>query len=353
MAGKATYRAHANIAFLKYWGTRDASLNLPYTHSLSMTLSHAHTTTTVAWQEAPGQRDTIVINGQACTGSARARICAHLDRIRTGSARSLTAHVCSRNSFPTSAGIASSASGFCALTLAAHAALQGTVHERDIPALARLARLASGSACRSFHGGFVEWHAGRDHETSRPIQLHDASHWNLHDLVVVVSEEEKAVSSQNGHRLADSSPLLPTRVDYVNHNLADARQALRSHDLQLLGTIAETDAMLMHAVMLTSRPPLLYLNPASIRLMGMIQAWRRQEALPVYFTVDAGPNLHLLCEAATAAQVQDRLSRLEFVQQVIVNRPGPGPVRMAEHLIQQDFQDLDWTFPSAHREPDA
>ena len=331
IVGKATYRAHANIAFIKYWGTRDSDLNLPLTHSLSMTLSHAHTTTTVEWQEGSGL-DAISINGVKCVGATRQRIVDHLDRIRHSLPQPLTARVCSRNSFPTSAGIASSASGFCALTLAAHASLHGEVRDQDIQPLARLARLASGSACRSFYGGFVEWLAGDDHESSVPVQLHEASHWNLLDFVVVVSTSEKAVSSQEGHKLASSSFLLPSRLEHVNQIWSAVKEAVRARDLKALGSIMETDALFMHAVMLTSRPPLLYLNSVSVELMRTVLAWRERDGIPVYFTMDAGSNVHLLCEGHLRDELCQRLGGLEYVQQVILNHPGPSPIRLTEHL---------------------
>lgn len=331
IVGKATYRAHANIAFIKYWGTRDPDLNLPLTHSLSMTLSHAHTTTTVEWREGAGA-DEIRINGVECVGTARQRILNHLDRIRHLRSQPLTARVCSRNSFPTSAGIASSASGFCALTLAAHAGLHGEVKDRDIQPLARLARLASGSACRSFYGGFVEWRAGDDHRSSVPVQLHEASHWNVLDCVVVVSTDEKTVSSQEGHGLASSSFLLPSRIEYVSQAWPSAKAAVRARDLKALGSLMETDALFMHAVMLTSRPPLLYLNSVSVELIHAVLAWREKDGLPVYFTADAGSNIHLICESHLQDELFQRLSGLEYVQQVIVNHPGPNPIQLTEHL---------------------
>ena len=331
IVGEASYRAHANIAFIKYWGTRDPDLNLPFTHSLSMTLSHAHTTTTVEWREGAGA-DEIRINGIECVGSARQRIVDHLDRIRHSCSQPLTARVCSRNNFPTSAGIASSASGFCALTLAAHAGLHGPVNEQDIQPLARLARLASGSACRSFYGGFVQWQAGDDHESSMPIQLHEASHWDLLDCIVVISADEKAVSSQEGHGLARSSFLLPSRIEHVHRTWSVAKEAVRSRNLEVLGSIVETDAMFMHAVMLTSRPPLVYLNSDSIKLIHAILTWRDKDALPVYFTIDAGSNIHLLCEAHLRDELLQRLGELEYVQQVIVNHPGPNPIQIIKHL---------------------
>ncbi len=336
--GQATYRAHANIAFLKYWGVKDRRLNLPYTNSLSMTLSHAHTTTSVRWlQEQPGHQDRVILNGQECVGPALERITRHLDRIRESVNPTLKAHVESWNSFPASAGIASSASGFCALTLAAQAALPGETAADSMPSLACQARLASGSACRSFFGGFVEWEAGHDHASSVPRQLHPPSHWNLYDIVVVLDSQPKKVSSHDGHRLADSSPILSPRLTYIGEQLPVVKEAIRQRDLALLGPIVETDALFMHAVMLTSKPPLLYLDAMSAQLMEMVQNWRDREGLQVYFTVDAGPNLHLLCEKTELEEIVKRLNQLDFVQFLILNRPGPAPVQLTEDAVSRQW----------------
>jgi len=334
--GQATYRAHANIAFLKYWGVKDPALNLPYTNSLSMTLSHAHTTTSVVWVRAqPGLQDQVTINGAACHGPALERISAHLDRIRAPVDPTLKAHVQSRNNFPSSAGMASSASGSGAPTPAAQAALTGGRGDDALLALACQARLASGSACRSFLGGFVEWEAGHDHASSAPRQLHTPDHWQLYDIVVILDTKPKKVSSHEGHRLASTSPILSARLTYVKEHLPVARQALAARDLAQLGPILEADALFMHAVMLTSQPPLLYLDAASVQLMAMVQDWRSHEDLKVYYTADAGPNLHLVCEADSLDEVLKRLHRLDMVQSLILNHPGPAPIRLTDEVAPE------------------
>ena len=281
-------------------------------------------------REQPGLQDRVTINGEICQGHALERIAAHLDRIRASVNPSLKAHVQSWNSFPASAGIASSASGFCALTLAAQTALMGESTDQSVLAAARQARLASGSACRSFWGGFVEWEAGHDHDSSVPRPLHAPEHWELFDIVVVLDTRQKKVSSHDGHRLADTSPILASRLAYVADNLPVAKEALRTRELAQLGPIMEADALFMHAVMLTSQPPLLYLDASSVQLMELVLDWRNREGLAVYFTVDAGPNLHLLCEKGDVDEVLARLQQLDMVQDLILNRPGPAPIRLSE-----------------------
>ncbi len=329
----ATFRACANIAFIKYWGVKDRSLNLPYTNSLSMTLSRAHSTTSVAWLSTSSRPDEILLNGRAATGAVRARVVTHLDRLRAYLGHSYTAKVASVNNFPASAGMASSASGFCALTLAGATAGGTNAGVRDLDALARLARKASGSACRSFFGGFVEWEAGTDDMSSRPRQLHTPGHWALSDVVAIVSAADKTISSQQGHTLAAHSFLLQDRLRFVRQALPAVKEAVRDRNLQILGPLLEKDTLFMHAVMLTSRPSLLYLHPATVNLMAAVQSWREEEGLEAYFTIDAGPNLHVICEAESESRLVQRLAASANVSQVIVNHPGPGPVQRSEHLL--------------------
>ena len=220
---KASARAGANIAFVKYWGQADPELNLPLNNSLSMTLDNAFTLTTVEFTPDLAA-DVFVLNGEPAGATATLRVTSHLDRLRALAAArpeagsrldpnsdpampspGWRAQVASRNSFPTGAGIASSASGFAALTVAAAAALGLHLTPAELSALARL---ASGSACRSLHGGYVEWLAGTGHTDSYAVQIAPPEHWRLMDAVAVVSGEAKEVPSEMGHRLAGTSPFL-------------------------------------------------------------------------------------------------------------------------------------------------
>lgn len=328
---KATVRAGSNIAFIKYWGVDDATINLPQNSSISMTLADAHTTTTVEWlaKSSLGQ-DEIVVDGVRFDERKAARLVRHLDRIRELAAVDLRARVVSRNNFPMASGIASSASGFAALTAAACRAL-------NLPwaatRLSAIARRGSGSASRSLFGGFVEWTRGDDDATSVAHQLHPAEHWSLYDLVAVVSGAEKAVSSEQGHRLAASSPLNSGRVASLPTALAEVRTALATRDLRRLGSVIEQDALAMHAVMMTSTPSLLYWQPGTLEIMQAVRHWRAYDGLQAYFTIDAGPNVHVLCEAADVPTVQTHLATLASVQQIIVSRPGPAPIFLPEHLF--------------------
>jgi diphosphomevalonate decarboxylase len=329
---KVTVRTGSNIAFIKYWGVADAELNLPLSNSISMTLAGAHTTTTVEWSDpAALPADEIAIDGRRLAGPAADRIVRHLDRIRTlAGGIDLRARVASRNNFPMASGIASSASGFAALTVAATAALDLPL---DASRLSALARRGSGSASRSLFGGYVEWERGTDDATSVAHPLYPPEHWDLRDIVVVVSSAEKAVSSEGGHRLAATSPLNQARIASLDQALDEVRAAIATRDIARLGPVIERDALAMHAVMMTGTPSLLYWQPGTLEILHAVHRWRDVDRLPVFFTIDAGPNVHLICEPAAEPAVLAGLGELSYVQSVIVSGPGPGPTFLSEHLV--------------------
>ncbi len=182
---KATVRAGSNIAFIKYWGVVDPTLNLPQNNSISMTLGDLHTTTTVEW-DTRGRlfADEVTVDGHPLDGPGNQRVTRQLERMRVLGNVTYRAKVVSKNNFPMAAGIASSASGFAALTVAGCSALGLNRNGRQLSALARR---ASGSACRSVFGGYVEWVRGRDDETSVATQINPADHWPLLDIVAVVT----------------------------------------------------------------------------------------------------------------------------------------------------------------------
>jgi diphosphomevalonate decarboxylase len=316
---KATAVACANIAFIKYWGQRDAKLNLPANSSLSMNLDRLTTVTTVEFS-SDYEDDVVILDGREERGQSRQRIVAHLDRVRAMARLQDKAKVISENNFPVGAGLASSASGFAALSLAASKAAGLELSEKE---LSILARFGSGSACRSVPGGFSEWTVGTSSESSFARQIAPPEHWDLRDVIAIVSRAHKRVGSTEGHARAATSRLHRARVASVADRLAQAKAALLKKDLTTLGRLIEEDAVSMHAVMMTSRPPIYYWLPGSIQLIHEVQNWRA-EGLEVYFTFDAGPNAHLICQAADQTEVERRLKDIKEVLEVIVSGPGPG-----------------------------
>jgi diphosphomevalonate decarboxylase len=318
----ATAQSHPNIAFIKYWGNLDATLRIPANGSISMNLEGLETRTTVCFDAGLAQ-DQLILNGQPASEEARQRVSKFLDRVRTLAGLNSCAKVESQNNFPTGAGIASSASAFAALSLAAIAAAGLQIDEREC---SRLARRGSGSACRSVPGGFVEWQAGTDDESSYAYSLAPAEHWDLVDCVAVVSQAHKPTGSTQGHALADSSSLQAARVANAAKRLEACRKAIMQRDFAALAEVAELDCNLMHAVMMTSQPPLLYWQPATLAVMHAVQEWRGA-GLQVFYTIDAGPNVHVICPAEDSPEVARRLGQLEGVKEVLRAHPG-GPARL-------------------------
>ncbi len=319
---QATAIACANIALIKYWGNRDPGLRLPSNPSLSMNLAGLETRTTVVF-DAGLRDDEVVIGGVAQTGAARQRVIAHLDLIRQRAQRTERARVESHNNFPAGAGLASSASAFAALTLAAAAAAGWPASEAQLSALARR---GSGSACRSVPGGFVEWRMGAGDLESYAVSLAPPEHWALADVIALLSATHKTTGSTEGHALADTSPLQAARVAGAAERLARCKAALLARDFAALAEVVELDSTLMHAVMMTSTPPLYYWEPLTLTVMKAVRSWRA-EGLPVCFTIDAGPNVHCLTPHAHAVEVERRLRALG-VPETLTALPG-GPARLA------------------------
>ena len=313
--------ACANIAFIKYWGNRDNHLRLPANGSISMNLDGLHSHTRVTFN--PGlPADRLRLDGQEIGGSGLQRASELLAQVRQMAGIKAFAEVESYNNFPTGAGIASSASGFAALALAASCAAGLKLDE---PALSRLARRASGSACRSVPAGFVEWRTGENDEDSFAVSIAPPEHWDLVDCVAIVSQVHKPTGSSEGHALAPTSPLQTARVAGAAQRLDICRQAILQRDFQALAEVMELDSNLMHAVMMTSEPRLLYWQPATLAVMQAVTAWR-QAGLPACYTIDAGPNVHVICARATASRIAARLEELPGVARVLQAGPG-GPAR--------------------------
>lgn len=314
--------AHPNIAFIKYWGNRDKTLRLPENGSLSMNLAELTTRTQVIF-DSNLPADIFDLNGQRQSGQAAQRVFAHLNVMRGLRGIGTKAYVKSENNFPAGAGIASSASAFAALTVAGIRALGIELSERD---LSRLARRGSGSACRSIPGGFVEWYRGATDVDSYAVSIAPTEHWALSDLIAVVDDRHKGTGSTEGHEMAKSSPLQTARVTDAERRINLCRDAIQNKDFALLAEMIELDSNLMHAVMMTSTPSLLYWNPFTVELMRAVKDWRKS-GIPVAYTIDAGPNVHLICESSAEQLIAEKLATFKWIKEVLVEHPG-GPARL-------------------------
>jgi diphosphomevalonate decarboxylase len=241
-------------------------------------------------------------------------------------------HIESENHFPTAAGLASSASGFAALATAAAAAYGLDLPESD---LSRLARIGSGSACRSIPGGWAEWQAGSDPEglDSVAVRLAGPEHWDLRVLVALVATGPKAVGSGTGMaRTVATSPFFPGWLEGVAQDLPQARQAILDRDFTALAEAAERSALRMHGSMLGTVPPLLYWQPGTVAVIQAVWEWRA-EGLPCFLTIDAGPNVKVFAPAEHAEAVHARLLALSGVTGVRPSAPGGGVRLIDAHLF--------------------
>ena len=329
MTTTATALAHPNIAFIKYWGLRDEVLRLPANDSLSMNIG-CLSTRTIVTLDPELTADTLILNGEPASGKALIRVQQFLDRVREHSSAPTHAHVESENNFPIGAGIASSASGFAALALAGTAAYGLSLSEQN---LSGLARYGSGSACRSIPGGFVEWVTDPDSGLSFARSIAPADYWQIVDCIAILSDQHKPVGSEAGMRLAHTSPLQAARVKDAPRRMALCRQAILTRDFAALARVTELDSNLMHAVMMTSEPPLYYWHAQTLEILKAVRDWRTAEGLPVAATVDAGPNVHVLCLPEALTEVLTRLRQFPGVKEVLKGTPS-GPA----HLLTDDSQ---------------
>jgi diphosphomevalonate decarboxylase len=334
----ATAIAPANIAFIKYWGMQNVARTLPYNGSISMNLDACLTTTIVTFDPGLAEDEltlrlyagpnAVAAPPQRATGKPLERVSAQLSRLRELAGVGWRARVESANNFPSDAGIASSAAAFAALTLAGVAALGLDLDERELSIWTR--RGGSGSACRSIPTGYAEWRvpdgpfdAQQWDAESYAFSLAAPEHWALADVVAVVDAGVKKIGSAENHQLAASSAYFPARLAELPARLAATRDAIARCDLELLGAIIEADAVSMHVVCMTSRPPSFYWNSGTMTVIHAVREWRAA-GLYSYFTIDAGSNVHVICAAPDRAEIERRLAALPGVQFLLGNGVGPG-----------------------------
>lgn len=318
---QAAARARSNIALVKYWGKKDPALNTPAVGSISITLDALWTDTSVEFSPVLGA-DRLTLSGRE-RADQLARVSACLDVVRARAGTDLRADVVTKNNFPTSAGLASSASGFAALVSAAARALELEIDARE---LSILARRGSGSAARSIHGGWVEMHAGTrpDGEDSFAEPLLGKDDWPLRVVIAVTASSEKPVSSGSGmNRSARSSPYYEAWVESHPADLATARRAVVERDFAALAEVSEHSCLKMHAAAMSAVPPLIYWNGATLQCLHRIRELR-SDGLAVFFTIDAGPQVKAVCTADAESRVEAALRELPGVADILVTELGPG-----------------------------
>jgi len=324
---KKTAKAPSNIAFIKYWGQTDSNLRIPTNGSISMNLSNLYTTTTVEFLEKY-EKDEVSVNAVE-SGAKIDRVITHLDRVRKLAHIKTHAKVVSKNNFPTGTGLSSSASGFAALTVASVSAAGLQLSEKE---LSILARQASGSACRSIPSGFVEWEKGDTHETSYAHTIFPADHWDVVDIVVAINSAEKHVPTTQAQYCALTSPFFKTRLMHIDKKIEICKRLIADKNFTGFGELVESEALELHSIMMTSIPSLLYLYPKTLELMQLVQEWRRNDGLQVYFTLNTGHNIHLICEKKSTDELIEKLKIGNF-QNYYISSAAVGTQESKDHLF--------------------
>jgi diphosphomevalonate decarboxylase len=331
---KVTVEAPANIAFVKYWGARDLESALPANASVSMTLDHCRARTTVEYSPTKGDDQVLLAGTEADLEAAPAEFTAgvrrHLTRLRRWAGVGGSFRVATRNNFPTGAGIASSAAGYAALAVAVASSLERSPDAAELSLLARLS--GSGSAARSVLGGYVRWPGDVADAESPAVALAPADHWQLWDLVAVVDTEPKSVSSREGHRRAPTSQRFAARQERLEAVLEGVEQAIQARDLGRLGPLVEQEAIDLHLIAMSSRPPIFYWRAGALEVIEAVRQLR-SDGVGAWITMDAGPNVHVLCEGGDEETVATALTALPRVDLLLRDRVGAGPRFCEEHLF--------------------
>jgi diphosphomevalonate decarboxylase len=316
---RAVAEARTNIALVKYWGKRDEALNLPAVGSISLTLDGLSTRTEVRFLDGlPG--DSLSLNDKPQAGKPLERVSRFLDLVRATAGVKQRAQVISSNNFPTAAGLASSASAFAALALAA---TRAAGLDLDGAKLSELARRGSGSAARSVFGGLVEMARGERADGSDAV-ARPLGEWDLRMVVGVTGEGMKATLSTDGMRhTAETSPYYPAWIETHPAELTEARRAIAARDLPALGEVAERSCLRMHGSALAAAPGILYWSGATVDAFHVVRALRA-DGVGVWFTNDAGPHVKALCAPADVERVERGLASVRGVARTIVCAPGAG-----------------------------
>ncbi|CAM3317151.1 diphosphomevalonate decarboxylase [Vagococcus fessus] len=317
MKQSAKAKAHTNIALIKYWGKKDPKLFLPMNSSLSLTLDEFYTETSVEFNKDL-EKDRFILNNEEQSEKETQKISQFLNLFRQEIGCTTPIHVSSQNFVPTAAGLASSASAFAALGAAMNSL---TEMNMDLSTLSTYVRRGSGSATRSLFGGFVEWQMGDCNENSLAIAVDDAS-WDIAMITVAVNTKQKSISSREGMQLTvDTSSFYPSWIESATTDLKNIKKAISNKDFEQVGLITESNGMKMHGTMLGALPPFTYMEPLSLEVLAKVREIRGQ-GWQCYFTMDAGPNVKILCRQSESESIQTLLKNAFPNNPVIISKVG-------------------------------
>ncbi|HXW53156.1 MAG TPA: diphosphomevalonate decarboxylase [Myxococcota bacterium] len=328
---RATAYANANIALVKYWGKNDSRFNIPAVSSLSMTLDDLGTLVTVA--DSSATEHSLVVDGQKASHDAITHVNIFLDLVREFYPFTGHLSISSKSNVPIAAGLASSASFFAALATALNDYFALDLGQKE---LSQLARMGSGSAARSIFSGFAGLHGGNDieHHQAYAFSVDIHQKLKLAMVIVLVSQQKKALSSRSAMGLTRiSSPFFPTMVATQGKDFADAMDALKTGSFEILGAVMEHSTLKMFATMWTAKPAINYWHPDTIAIMSLVYRLRDEFGPRAFFTMDAGPNVKILCQQDFVPTVLAKLQKADSAIKIVTQKPGLGAMVMASHLI--------------------
>jgi len=330
---KASSISPINIALIKYWGKRDQDLILPYNSSISMTVDNLYTHTTVDFDNKY-INDIFILNDREIKRDSeeyKKYIGRFLSIIRKKYDINLKVKIVSKNNFPTSAGLASSASGFSALSTAINNALSLDLNRKE---LSILSRQGSGSSTRSICDGFVEWKKGEKEDGSDSYAEQIIDDWpDFRIVICITAEKEKTIKSRTGMaQSVSTSPLYSGWLLSVDEDIRIMRKGIKERNFSVVGKIAEENCLKMHAVMMTTKPSIIYWNDVTINIIQSVINWR-EKGLESYFTIDAGPQVKILCSENNVEKIVENCKKIEGIKNIIIAKPGKGSKIVNKHLF--------------------
>lgn len=343
--GVFTWKSPSNIALVKYWGKH--GLQLPSNPSVSFTLSESYTQTSLEYQKkesAVGYDIQVFLDGER-NEKFEQKILTFFDKIQSELplVKEYSFILQTHNSFPHSSGIASSASGMSALSLCL-LSLDGLLNPIDNKELflqkaSYFSRIGSGSASRSIYGGLAVWgrhaeiiNSSDEYATPYPFEVHPVFE-TFNDTILLIHEGQKNISSTVGHSLMNTHPFAQQRFEEARVNLSKLVSVFRSGDLEEFGQIVEQEALMLHALMMCSEPPYILMKPNTLAAIEKIWDFRKQNSLPLFFTLDAGANVHMLYpdneKQKIESFIKDELSVYCENKKYICDCVGNGPELIA------------------------